>query len=184
MATKKAVLFSLLYLLCLGCFAQLNYDYTEGKFFIKGMVIDVESKKPVPLANIHIQNTNKGYSCDNEGRFTFYVSKRDTLKFTSTGYISKLIIIKDLDSTKYYTLEIQLMKDFIQLKGPTIYPYHDLLEFKKAFVEGKGISRVTIAGVAPAKYSNKIPSAKLSNPISFIYEKMKHRRSANPDFKP
>lgn len=181
---KAIVLFCVLCLASLISSAQLNFDFQQGKFLIKGRVIDVQSQKPVALANIRIGETNKGITCDNEGAFAFYVYKHDTLKFTSTGYMNKTLHIADLDSTQYYTLEIQLIRDFVKLREVTIYPFRNKEEFEEAFMDAKDINKITIAGIAPPKYSNVTPKAKFTNPISFIYEHLKKRRAANPDFKP
>jgi hypothetical protein len=181
---SKAVLSVVLCLLSVVSFAQLNYDYTAGKFLIKGKVIDIQSKAPVPYANILFLKNGKGITCDNEGNFILYVYPSDTLKFSSTGYISKTIHINDLDSSKYYTLEIQLMHDFVRLKDVVIYPFKNRDEFIDAFMGAKDKNKLNIAGIAPPKYSNIPPKAKFSNPISFLYEKVKKRRAANPDFKP
>lgn len=165
--------------------AQLNYSFTEGKFLIKGKVTDIESKAPLPYANIRINGTNKGITCDADGMFSFYVYMHDTLRFSSTGYLNKVLHVYDLDSSQYYTLNIQLIHDFIKLKEVTIYPFHDLDEFKKAFVEGKGIDRISIAGIDAPKYGTKVPKAKFNNPVSFLYERLKRKRSsADPDFRP
>ena len=166
------------------CFAQLNYDYTAGKFLIKGKVVDVQTKAPIPLANIIFIKNGRGVNCDNEGNFTMYVYQYDTLKFSSTGYISKNIHISDIDSSKYYTMEIQLIHDFIKIKDVIIYPYHSKEEFIDAFMDAKDINKISIAGIAPPKYSHITPKAKFSNPISFLYERVKKRRAANQDFKP
>lgn len=163
--------------------AQFTNAYTAGKFLIKGKVIDVQSRNAVPLANIMFNSSNKGITCDNEGYFTLYVYKTDTLKFSSTGYISKTIHIADLDSVNYYTLEIQLIHDFIKLKEVTIYPFRTKEEFTEAFLETK-TEQLVVAGVAPPKYSKVPPKAKFYNPISFLYDRVKKRRAANPDFKP
>lgn len=170
-------------LCCLGLSAQLNFDYTEGKFVIKGQVIDVETKKPIPLVNILIVNRKKGITCDNEGRFTMYVAINDTLKFSSIGYMNKTIHISDLDKANYYTLEIQLIQDFIRLKDITIYPYHDLDEFKQAFLGAKNVNTVVMHGLEP-KFTDKIPRPKVYNPISYLYDRIKRRGAADPDFKP
>lgn len=165
-------------------FAQLNFDYTEGKFLIKGKVVDIETKRAIPLANIKIRTTGKGISCDNEGNFSMYVLKSDTLRFSSAGYIAKSMHVYDMDSTKIYTLQIELIKDFIKLKDVTIYPFRDKDEFVDAFMDAKNVNKVVIPGIAAPKYSNVIPKAKLTNPISLLYEKTKKKRAANPDFKP
>ena len=163
--------------------AQLNFDYTEGKFLIKGQVIDVQTKSPVAMANILFVNRSKGVTCDNEGRFTLYVSLKDTLKFTSTGYMTKVINVNDLDKGNYYTLQIQLIQDFIKLKEITIYPYRDLDEFKKAFMDARNQGKLNMYGLEP-KFSNKSANPKFYNPISYLYDKIKRKGAADPNFKP
>lgn len=164
--------------------AQLNYEFTEGKFLIKGKVVDISTKAPLAYANIKITNTGKGITCDKDGNFSMYVSRYDTLRISYAGHIPKVLHVYDLDSTQYYTLKFELIHDFVRLKEVTIYPYRTKDEFKDAFMAAKDVNKVTIPGIAPPKYSNKIPKAKLTNPISFLYDRMKKKRAANPDFKP
>lgn len=165
--------------------AQLNYAFTEGKFLIKGKVVDLQSKRPIPMANLRINSTGKGVTCDNDGVFTTYVSQTDTLKFSSTGYISKVIHMEDIDSSRYYILQIELLHDFIKLKEVTIYPYRDLDDFKKAFIEGRDMQQANFYGIAPPKYTSDISKPKFYNPVSFLYERFKKKkRAADPEFKP
>ncbi len=189
--TQQLTIAKKLLLSCVLCIAfhassaQLNFSFTEGKFLIKGKVTDIQTKQVIAYANIRLNNTNKGYTADADGNFAFYVYDNDTLRFSSTGYLPKVIHVYDIDSTQFYTLNIQLMHDFVKLKEVTIYPYRDKEEFKKAFVEGKDVARVSIAGIAAPKYGTKIPKAKFTNPVSFLYERLKRKRSsANPDFRP
>jgi hypothetical protein len=179
---KMMVLTALFGLCMLTGKAQLNYNYTAGKFLIKGQVLDINTHTPISLANLKIKGTGKGLTCDNEGYFTLYVSKTDTLEFSSIGYITKLFSVARFDSSNYYTLQIELIHDFIKLKEVTIYPYKDVDEFKQAFIDKD--MNTTFMGIAPPKYSNKPVKSKLSNPISYLYDRLKHRSSANPDFKP
>jgi hypothetical protein len=164
--------------------SQLNFDFQEGKFLIKGTVVDLQTKRPIPLANIKVTNTGKGITCDSEGNFSMYVSLRDTLKFSSVGYIAKVFHVSDLDSTQYYTLQIELLHDFVKLKDVVIYPFNTKEEFNDAFLAAKNIGKIKIAGIADPKYSNITPRAKFTNPISFLYERTKRKRAANPEFKP
>jgi len=133
------------------------------------------------MANLLITNRGKGISCNNDGTFTLYVSKDDTLKFSSTGYLNKVIHMADVDPAKYYTLQIELIHDFIKLREVTIYPFRDLDDFKQAFINNKDPAPA-IPGLYP-KYHGHY-SSKFYNPISFLYDKIKRRSSANPDFKP
>jgi hypothetical protein len=166
------------------CVAQLNYSYTAGKIMIKGKVINIQTHDAVPLANVVFVKNGKGIQCDNEGNFTLYVYKTDTLKFSSTGYYPKVIHMADIDSNSYYTMEIMLMHDVIKLKDVTIYPYRTKEEFVDAFMDAKDVNKITIVGIAPPKYSHITPKAKFNNPISLLYDRVKKRRAANPDFKP
>lgn len=164
--------------------AQLNFDFTAGKFMIKGKVVDVQTKTPISFANVVFVKNGRGVTCDNEGNFVLYVYPTDTLRFSSTGYLNKIMHVQDIDSSKYYTLEIGLMHDFIKIKDVIIYPFRTRDEFVDAFMNAKDVNKVSIAGIAPPKYSNIPPKAKFSNPISFLYDKVKRRRAASPDFKP
>lgn len=164
--------------------AQLNFDFQEGKKMLKGTVVDIHTKKPLPLAAIRVTTTGKSYSCNNEGEFVMYVSPNDTLRFSSVGYIPKVIHVRNIDSTKFYLFTVELIHDFIKIKEVVIYPYRNVDEFKDAFVNAKDVNKVNIPGIEPPKYSNKVPKAKFYNPISMIYEKVRRKRAANPDFKP
>jgi hypothetical protein len=77
-----------------------------------------------------------------------------------------------------------LIHDFIKLKDVTIYPFGNKEEFIDAFLDAKGVNKIDIAGIAPPKYGTVSPKAKFSNPISMLYNRVKKRSSANPDFKP
>jgi hypothetical protein len=163
--------------------AQLNYDYTAGKFLIKGKVVDMGTQSPVPMANIRIANSHRGLTCESDGSFTMYVSKTDSLEFSSTGYITKVFSVASFDSSRYYTLSIELLHDFIKLKDVMIYPFRDLDEFKTAFIGAKQGAFV-VPGIAPAKYSNNVVKPKFTNPISYLYDRLKKKAAADPDFKP
>lgn len=164
--------------------AQLNFDFQKNKFLIKGIVVDRQNGLPVPMAVVRFNNTTKGVSANGDGEFSLYVYKRDTLLFSSMGYMDKTVIVTDVDSSDYYTLQVSLIQDFIRIKEVTIYPFRTKEEFIDAFMEAKNVNKVLLPGIAPPKYSNITPRAKFTNPVSFIYERAKKRSVANPDFKP
>lgn len=174
-------------LLCLMAytgFAQLNFDFREGMFMIKGQVVDRQSQKTLGGANVIYVNQKKGYTTDAEGKFTLYVYPTDTLRFSFIGYAPKTIVVKNIDSASFYTLKVEMIKDVINIAPVTIYPFKDKSEFIDAFMAEKDAGKVIIPGIAPPKYSNITPKAKLTNPISFLYDRVKKKRAANPDFKP
>lgn len=165
--------------------AQLNFDYTEGKFLIKGQVRDLKSEMPIPMANIWIPNQKRGIVVDVDGRFTMYIYPNDTLRFSSVGYIPKTIPIAAIPEKDRYTIVLQLVPDIYSFKTVTIYPFHNKEEFIDAFIKGKGIPQVVaISGVDAPKYIHK-EKARYFNPISAIYNNIQQKkRAANPDFKP
>lgn len=166
--------------------AQLNFNFQEGTFMLKGKVVDIHTKRSIPLTNIKIHNgaKHKTFTCDNDGNFVIYVSKTDSLKFSSVGFIARTLLVSNIDSADFYTLQVELIHDFVKVKEIIIYPYRDVDEFKEAFVNAKNQNKVVIPGIDAPKYSNEVPKAKFTNPISFLYERTKRKRVANPDFKP
>jgi hypothetical protein len=165
--------------------AQLNYEYTEGKFMIKGVISDLQTDQRIPNANIWITNQKKGVAADADGKFTMYVYPTDTLRFSSVGYINKTIPVSAIPEGGKYTISIQLVQDIYSLKTVTIYPFHDRDEFIQAFIKGPGTKQnILISGIDPPKYNHKEKS-KFYNPISSIYDRIKRgKQAADPNFKP
>jgi len=182
---SKQVLVGFTLLCGLSAKSQLNFENTEGKILLKGRVQDLQQKFALPKASIVIENRKKGMSASLEGEFQIYVYPTDTLKFSSLGYLYKIIPVNDIAPEKRYEFTVELMKDFYKIKEITIYPFRDKKEFEMAFVKGDGVPKVIdVPGMEPAKYYHK-ERAKFYNPISTIYEKLKNkRRAANPEFKP
>lgn len=178
--TTIAVLF-----LLLGYYGhtQLNFEYIAGKFFLKGRVIDMQTKEPIPQANVRINGSSRGATCDDDGYFSLVVSKRDTLQFTTTGYMAKVIAVANIDSTQYHTLQVELLRDFIRLKEIVIYPFNGIDEFKQAFMEAKHVGKLILPGVPEPTFTGDA-KPKLYNPITYLYEKIRRKRAADPNFKP
>ena len=165
--------------------AQMNFDYTEGKFLIKGRISDLKSEQGITNANIWITNRKKGVVSDVNGEFTMYVYPTDTLKFSSLGYINKTIPISAIPERDRYTIAIQLVPDIYSLSQVTIYPFHDRDGFIQAFLKGTGTYKnYYIPGYEPSKYAHK-EKTKFYNPISSIYDRIQRgKRAGNVDFKP
>jgi len=163
--------------------AQLNYEFTEGKYMIKGVVTDLKTDEHIPNANIWVTNQKKGITADVNGQFTMYVYASDTLRFSSIGYINKTIPVSAIPENEKYTINIQLVPDIYSLKTVTIYPFHDRDEFIEAFIKGpSGKAYIAVPGIDPPKYHHK-EKAKFYNPISSLYN-LTHKSAGDPDFKP
>lgn len=164
--------------------AQLNFDFQEGTFLIKGRVADLQTHEAIPKLNVTLTSKRTGVTANIEGVFSMYVFPTDTLKFSSLGYISKTLSVSKIPKDSIYNIYVELIKDFVKLKEVTIYPYHTKEEFKQAFMEAKEVNKVVLPGIAAPKYSTNVPRPKFTNPISFLYQKAKKKRAANPDFRP
>ncbi len=55
-------------------FGFINSSFGQGKT-IQGVVIDFDSKAPIPFVNISISNVSKGTATDAEGRFKINIAK-------------------------------------------------------------------------------------------------------------
>lgn len=64
------------------------------KFLIHGLVVDAESRSPLPGTRVTINREFLSNS-DREGRFAFYVSGLDTVVFSRVGYKSERLIVSD-----------------------------------------------------------------------------------------
>lgn len=183
--SARVVVVMLLACICQVAKAQLNFEFTEGKYMIKGQVTDLKTSGSVPFANVWITNQKKGVTADQDGKFTMYIYPTDTLRFSALGYIPKTIPTSAIQDKDKYTFTIQLVEDIYSLKQVTIYPFHNKEEFADQFVKGTGMNKpITIAGIDAPKYIHK-EKAKFYNPISAIYNNIKKNRSAaDPNFKP
>lgn len=166
------------------CEAQLNFDFTEGKILLKGKIIDMQTHAPLANAAVVIQNRKRGMVADAEGNFQLYVYPSDTLHFSMLNYVAKDMPVAEIPDSVRYSLEIQLLRDFYKLKEVTIYPFATKREFAEAFVKGEGVPKnIIVPGIEAPTYKHK-EKAKFYNPISSIYNKLKSKRAADPNFKP
>jgi hypothetical protein len=65
---------------------------------VKGIVLDGESKKPIPYVNIGMVNKNRGTVSLEDGQFEILLDEKygtDTLRFSSIGYSDKSFLVKD-----------------------------------------------------------------------------------------
>lgn len=87
----------------------------EKRQFVSGVVLDKETKKPVPSATVRIVGINRGTICLKNGKFRlpkrYFVNKSD-IRVTAVGYKSKVLTL-DLRED---TTTIYLAQDPVQLK--------------------------------------------------------------------
>lgn len=89
-------------------FFILSFQQVFGQFVLKGKVIDSSTGDPVPYASVTI-GYSQGTACNSHGIFILKangVSTNDTLIFSSIGFNSTAIIVKDFLASKIKTVKI------------------------------------------------------------------------------
>ena len=99
-----------------------------------GVVVEIDSLRPVPFTRILIKNTNHGTLADFYGYFSFVAQKKDTIIFSALGYRKSQFIIPDTLTGNKYSLIRALSFDTIMLKETVIYPWPSQEQFKEVFL--------------------------------------------------
>lgn len=75
---------------------------------ISGLIINSETKDPIPYVNISYLKTNYGTSTDLNGNYEINISKTDTIFLSSIGYNSKKISLKKYSNFKNHSVNFYL----------------------------------------------------------------------------
>jgi hypothetical protein len=136
-----------------------------------GVVLDDESKKPIPYVNIGIVNRNSGTVSSEDGRFEILLDPkfdRDTLRFSSIGYESVNYLVHDFKNnpTTGLRLAINLKPKTIVLNEVTVHAK----EHKAIALGNFPRTRFTKAGFVNNNLGHEIGSVfELSNTASSAY---------------
>ncbi len=109
----------------------------EGRsaVLLTGMVLDADTRSPMPYVNIRIRNTVYGAASDSNGYFSLFISPGETLLFSSFGYSDAQFIMPPDVTRDNYSL-IQLMREkTILLSEVVIFPWPSVDQFKEAFLD-------------------------------------------------
>jgi hypothetical protein len=95
---------------------------TAGDYILfHGMVMDAELQTPIPNTGYRINNNVLG-SGEADGKFSFYVERRDTVLFTSLGYMPTTFYISDTLVGKEYVAGVYMQTDTISIGEVIILP--------------------------------------------------------------
>jgi hypothetical protein len=99
----------------------LSIEFYGQNQAIKGLVLDIQTKKPLPFVNITYNSSNQGFTSDIDGKFSIKdLSKIEFLKLSYVGYASKTIgknyLLKNPEITIY------LVEETYDLNEVVIYP--------------------------------------------------------------
>lgn len=110
---------------------------TRTAVLLTGMVLDADTRSPMPYVNIQVRNTVYGTASDVNGYFSIYISPGDTLQFSSIGYADARFIMPANVTQNTYSL-IQLMREnTIVLTEVVVFPWPSVENFKEVFLDAE-----------------------------------------------
>ncbi len=105
---------------------------------LSGIVLQLDSIKPVPYTNVYIIHSKKGVIADHMGLFSIEVNKNDTIVFSAVGNRTTYFVVPDTLTANTYSIIQKLPKDTVTLKMVEINSWPSLKQFNAAFSNERG----------------------------------------------
>lgn len=128
--------------IALLAFAAPASAQMQKVYQLSGLVVNKDTKDPVPYASIHVNRSRRGSITSREGFYSIPVVEGDTIYFTCLGYHPGMLVFSkyledykgDVNSTYIYSINY-LVEDSIDLPGLVIFPYNTASELRTAIIE-------------------------------------------------
>jgi hypothetical protein len=150
----------------------LNLAKAQENIFLYGKV--VKGSTPLFNATIYNNTANKGTVSDNYGDFSITVQPSDVIKISSIGFKTIYYTVPDTLTELKFRILVNMVEDTVLLKEAVVVPWPvNRSMLKKAMLDNKKEKDQigAYAGFVSNDKPVEEPAAKLSNPVSFIYEK-------------
>ncbi len=163
----KLLLFIFLLTLFTGnSYGQSNQDTTSSILF-HGLVMDALTLTPIQKTQIAINGSFSSVS-DQDGKFSFYVRKNDTVVFNSLGYKPARMLISDTLKSNDFIAGIYLSSDTLEIAEVVILPRN--VNLRSEIINSKSKVPSTMANarynVAVSAYQAKTSQGNLDDPTS------------------
>lgn len=150
----------------------LNLVKAQENIFLYGKVV----KGASPLFNTTIYNntSSKGTVTDNYGDFSITVQPNDVIKFSSIGFKTIYYTVPDTLTEPKFRILVNMVEDTVLLKEAVVVPWPvNRSMLKKAMLDDRKQKEQISSFAGFVKNDGPVvePAPKLSNPISFIYDK-------------
>jgi hypothetical protein len=110
----------------------VSYDSNAQQIIeVRGLILNADTKQPLPFASISSVKFRKGYPSDEHGRFSFEIERGDTLRISFLGYREKLVPIVDEIVFQPRDLVVELQPRVYELRPVTVRDLRDLPGFIK-----------------------------------------------------
>ncbi|SMG15420.1 CarboxypepD_reg-like domain-containing protein [Marivirga sericea] len=122
---KKKLVLGFLLLMQFSAFSQLEV-----------VVVNMETKEPIPYASIYLKNTENGTNSNLDGRFKLLLNQNDTLMISSIGYKNVEFPYSSIEDTLFLEEDIKQMSELIVTSDRSlkIFPARNVIgELKSSF---------------------------------------------------
>ncbi len=158
-----------------ACFSQEKKD-SGSRILFKGLVMDASTMVPVANTQIMINSIFSAVS-GNDGSFSFYINRFDTVLFRRLGYKSTVLNISDTLSGREFIAGIYMNSDTLSIGEIVIIPKFinlksEIMNSRIKVPEGMENARYNVAVSA---YQARNSQNSLGDP-SANYEQLHHKQ--------
>lgn len=143
---------------------QVNENQAQRILF-RGIVSDASTLSPVPNTQILINNTFSAISAE-DGTFSLYVTRSDTIHFRNLGYKESVIHLDDTLTGQEFIAGIYLSGDTISIGEVVIMP--GISNLRSEIMNARSPAPATFENarynVAVSAYQGRISHGSLGNP--------------------
>lgn len=160
-------IFILIFLICIikqSGFSQKN-ENAGMRILFQGLVMDASTFTPLPNSQIVINRDFSSVSAEN-GTFSFYVNRHDTVVFSSLGYKPAVLYVSDTLSGSEFNAGIYMHNDTLSIGEVVIVPRFKNLKSEILNARSKTPSNMDNAryNVAVSAYQGRTSQNKLGDP--------------------
>jgi hypothetical protein len=166
MIRRLLLIFLIAIIFLYNCFSQVQ-GKKPGPILFHGVVMDATTQSRLAGSEILI-NRSRFASSSEDGTFSFYAFKRDTIVFSLLGYKSSLLIISDTLSGKDFLTGVYLETDTMYIGEVIILPRISTLKGELMHPKITVDPRLenAVANINTASYVGRTTPAKLGDPAA------------------
>jgi hypothetical protein len=175
---KYSIILIIFFLLINSLSGQVLKD-TDSRILFHGLVMDAVTLDPLQGSQIMINGSFTSLS-DNEGKFAFYINRRDTVVFSMLGYKSAVFNISDTLTAREFIAGVYLHTDTLAIEEVVIIPRISTLksEMFTSHPETSQILENAKYNLEVSSYQGRVSQGKLGDP-SLNYEVMRQQQRVN-----
>ena len=172
---RRNIFLIILFGLTSALYCQVAEKTTDVILF-RGVVISASSQERLQGSQIYINRAKAGISRD-DGTFSFYARKNDTIVFTMLGYLKSSLIVSDTLTGKEFLTGIYMQTDTLEIGEVIIIPRFTNLKAEMMNSALMNINKMDNAktNISIASYQGRTGQGKMGDP-SINYEILRQQQ--------